>query len=63
MDSLFKRVRCSVHQGQKENYLSIDPKTFQIICTLCAKENIKPKNKNLFFVDEEIIDQEESKDF
>ena len=62
MDPIFKRVRCSVHHGQKEKYLSIDPKTFQIICSLCAKENLKTKNRNLIFVDQEIINHEEFKE-
>lgn len=59
MDPLFKRVRCSVHHGTQKDYLSIDPKTFQIKCTLCEKENQKTKNRNLIFIDQEILNQEE----
>ena len=58
-DSMLKRVRCSIHHGEKENYLSIDPKTFQIICTLCEKEGLKSKKKNLIIVDPELSNAEE----
>ena len=44
-DSLLKRVRCSIHHGDKTNYLSIDPKSFQIICSLCGKEGLKSKKE------------------
>ena len=60
-DSLLKRVRCSIHHGDQPNYLSIDPKTFQVICTLCAKEGLKSKKKNLIIVDPELSNEEESK--
>ena len=60
-DSILKRVQCSIHHGEKQNYLSIDPKTFQIICTLCEKEGIKSKKKNLIIVDPELSNVEESK--
>ena len=60
IDSLLKRVRCSIHHGQYKNYLSIDPKTFQIICTLCEKEGLKSKKKNLILVDPELSNVEES---
>ena len=60
-DSLLKRVRCSIHHGQEPNYLSIDPKTFQVICTLCAKEGLKAKKKNLIIVDPNLSNVEESK--
>ena len=59
-DSLLKRVRCSIHHGQNQNYLSIDPKTFQIICTLCEKEGLKAKKKNLIIVDPELSNIEEN---
>ena len=59
-DSLFKRVRCSIHHGDQPNYLSIDPKTFQVICTLCAKEGLKSKKKNLIIVDPELSNAEEN---
>ena len=59
IDSLLKRVRCSIHHGEP-NYLSIDPKSFQVICTLCAKEGLKSKKKNLIIVDPELINVEES---
>ena len=61
-DSLLKRVRCSIHHGQEPNYLSIDPKTFQVICSLCAKEGLKAKKKNLIIVDPELSNAEEMKD-
>ena len=61
-DSLLKRVRCSIHHGDQPNYLSIDPKTFQIICTLCAKEGLKSKKKNLIIVDPELRNAEEMKE-
>jgi hypothetical protein len=60
-DSLLKRVRCSIHHGQEPNYLSIDPKTFQVICTLCAKEGLKAKKKNLIIVDPNLSNVEENK--
>ena len=59
IDSLLKRVRCSIHHGEP-NYLSIDPKSFQVICTLCAKEGLKSKKKNLIIVDPELSNAEES---
>ena len=59
-DSLLKRVRCSIHHGQEPNYLSIDPKTFQVICTLCAKEGLKSKKKNLIIVDPNLSSVEEN---
>ena len=59
-DSLLKRVRCSIHHGQSKDYLSIDPKTFQIICSLCEKEGLKSKKKNLILVDPELSNAEES---
>jgi hypothetical protein len=59
-DSLLKRVRCSIHHGQSKDYLSIDPKSFQVICTLCEKEGIKSKKKNLILVDPELSNIEES---
>lgn len=59
LDSLIKRVRCSVHHGEKQNYLSIDPKTFKVICTLCAKEKNKGKKKNLIIVDPELNNNED----
>ena len=58
-DSLLKRVRCSIHHGQEPNYLSIDPKTFQVICTLCAKEGLKAKKKNLIIADPDLHNTEE----
>ena len=58
-DSLLKRVRCSVHHGEQPNYLSIDLKTFQVVCTLCAKEGLKSKKKNLIVVDPELSNMEE----
>ena len=59
-DSILKRVQCSIHHGEKQNYLSIDPKTFQIICTLCEKEGLKSKKKNLIIVAPELSNVEES---
>ena len=59
-DSLLKRIRCSIHHGQTKDYLSIDPKSFQIICTLCEKEGIKSKKKNLILIDPELSNAEES---
>ena len=59
-DNLLKRVRCSIHHGQSQDYLTIDPNTFQIICTLCEKEGIKSKKKNLIIVDPELSNAEES---
>ena len=59
-DSLLKRIRCSIHHGQSKDYLSIDPKTFQIICTLCEKEGKKSKKKNLILIDPELSNAEES---
>lgn len=61
-DSLLKRVRCSIHHGEQPNYLSIDPKTFQVICSLCAKEGLKSKKKNLIIVDPELSNAEEQLD-
>jgi glucose-6-phosphate 1-dehydrogenase len=61
-DSLLKRVRCSIHHGEQPNYLSIDPKSFQIICSLCAKEGLKSKKKNLIIVDPELKNAEEMKE-
>ena len=58
-DSLLKRVRCSIHHGEQPNYLSIDPKTFQVICSLCAKEGLKSKKKNLIIVDPDLSNTEE----
>jgi len=59
-DSLLKRIRCSIHHGQTKDYLSIDPKSFQIICTLCEKDGIKSKKKNLILIDPELSNAEES---
>ena len=59
-DSILKRVQCSIHHGEKQNYLSMDPKTFQIICTLCEKEGLKSKKKNLIIVAPELSNVEES---
>ena len=59
-DSLLKRVRCSIHHENNKDYLSIDPKNFKIICTLCEKEGLKSKNKNLIIVDPELSNTEES---
>ena len=59
-DSLLKRVQCRIHHGQSKDYLSIDPKTFQIICSLCEKEGLKSKKKNLILVDPELSNAEES---
>ena len=53
-NTLLQRVRCSIHHGVQPNYLSIDPKTFQVICTLCAKEGLKSKKKNLIIVDPDL---------
>ena len=61
-DSLLKRVRCSIHHGEQPNYLSIDPKTFQVICSLCAKEGLKSKKKNLIIVDPDLSNTEELND-
>jgi len=61
-DSLLKRVRCSIHHGQQPNYLTIDPKTFQVICSLCGKEGLKSKKKNLIIVDPNLRDAEEKID-
>ena len=61
-DSLLKRVRCSIHHGQQPNYLTIDPKTFQVICSLCGKEGLKSKKKNLIIVDPNLSDAEEKID-
>lgn len=58
-DSLLKRVRCSIHHGQQPNYLTIDPKTFQVICSLCGKEGLKSKKKNLIIVDPNLSNAEE----
>ena len=59
IDSLLKRVRCTIHHGQEPNYLSIDPKSFQVICTLCAKEGLKAKKKNLIIADPDLHNTEE----
>ena len=61
-DSILKRVRCSIHHGEQPNYLSIDPKTFQVVCSLCAKEGLKTSKKNLIIVDPEVSNAEESKE-
>ena len=58
LDSLFSRVRCTVHHGIKPNYLTIDKKTFQINCTLCLEENVQPKRKNLIIVDPNLVNME-----
>ena len=61
-NTLLQRVRCSIHHGEQPNYLSIDPKTFQVICTLCAKEGLKSKKKNLIIVDPDLHNTEEFKE-
>ena len=58
LDSLFSRVRCTVHHGIKPNYLTIDKKTFQINCSLCLEENVQPKRKNLIIVDPNLVNIE-----
>ena len=58
LDSLFSRVRCTVHHGVKQNYLTIDKKTFQINCSLCLEENVQPKRKNLIIVDPNLVNME-----
>ena len=50
-DSLFSRIRCSIHHGMKSNYLTLDKKTFQVLCSLCLEEGVTPKRKNLIIVD------------
>lgn len=60
LDAIFKRVRCSIHHGQKLNYLTLDPKNFQIICSLCQAEGLKSKKKNLIIVDPGLSNAEQS---
>jgi hypothetical protein len=50
-DSVFSQIRCSVHHGIKKNYLTLDKKTFQVLCSLCLEEGVTPKRKNLIIVD------------
>ena len=52
MNGLLDKVRCSVHHGKRPNYLSIDKKTFQVVCTLCLEEGVTPKRKNLVMLDQ-----------
>ena len=43
MNGLLDKVRCSVHHGKRPNYLSIDKKTFQVVCTLFS--HVRPVRK------------------
>ena len=50
-DFQLSRIRCSIHHGMKPNYLTIDKKTFQVLCSLCLEEGVTPKRKNLILID------------
>lgn len=52
MNGLLDKIKCSVHHGKKPNYLSIDKKTFQVVCTMCVEEGVSPKRKNLIMLDQ-----------
>ena len=59
IDSLLKRVSSSIHHGEP-NYFSFDPKSFQVICILCAKESAKLKKEKFNIINPELSNVEES---
>jgi len=59
IDSLLKGALCSIHHGDP-NYIPIDPKSFQVFCTLCSKEGFKSRKKNLIIVGSEHSNVEKS---
>ena len=59
IDSLLKRVSSSIHHGEP-NYLSFDPKSFQVICILCAKESAKLNKEKFNIINPELSNVEES---
>ena len=49
MTDLLNTVKCSIHHGEKENYIDIEKTTFQLYCTICKTQGISPPHKNLIF--------------
>lgn len=47
MNDLLKSIKCKLHHNKDSNYLSIDQRTFNVICLYCDQVNLSSK-ENLY---------------